>query len=212
MTTLNKGRLLAWLIFCSSWFCTSCERSLPYYKFPPYDKDRASSKAMDLYDTNRDGKISGTELDQVPGLKASLEIFHANKAQGITKKHIADRLQDWNDSHIGRIFLKCMVMHNGQALEGATVNFVPEKFLADDLKDTPTGITDPSGIAIISLPTTPGPEGDPPGLAPGFYRIEITKEGENIPNKYNTATELGQEVSLDNPEIHINVVKFDLKY
>jgi hypothetical protein len=30
-----------------------------------------------------------------------------------------------------------------------------------------------------------------PGVAQGFYRVEITKAGENIPAKYNTATILG---------------------
>ena len=33
-----------------------------------------------------------------------------------------------------------------------------------------------------------------PGLSPGFYRVEITKEGDNIPAKYNTATTLGLEI------------------
>jgi hypothetical protein len=66
-------------------------------------------------------------------------------------------------------------------------------------------------MAMISLPTTPGPDGDPPGVAPGFYRVEITKPGEIIPAQYNTATTLGQEVSLDNPDVQHGVT-FDLKY
>jgi len=34
------------------------------------------------------------------------------------------------------------------------------------------------------------------GVAPGFYRVEITKTGENIPAKYNTETSFDQEVAI----------------
>ena len=60
---------------------------------------------------------------------------------------------------------------------------------------TATGKTDQNGMAMLSIPTS-GP-GDPPGVAPGFYRVEITKDGEKIPAKYNTETIFGQEVALD---------------
>ena len=44
-----------------------------------------------------------------------------------------------------------------------------------------------------------------------MYRVEITKDGENIPAKYNTETILGQEVSLDNIDLQMGI-KFNLKY
>ena len=45
------------------------------------------------------------------------------------------------------------------------------------------------------MPSVPvnGPD-DVQGVPPGFYRVEITKAGEQIPAKYNTATTLGGEV------------------
>jgi hypothetical protein len=100
---------------------------------------------------------------------------------------------------------------NGNPLAGATVKFVPEKFLSDYLTETPTGTTSENGMAMISLPTTPGPDGDPPGMGPGMYRVEITKAGDNIPAQYNTNTTLGQEVSLDNPDMQMGI-RFNLKY
>ena len=48
--------------------------------------------------------------------------------------------------------------------------------------------------------------GDPPGVAPGLYRVEITKEGANIPAKYNTETIYGQEVGLDAANIREGLV------
>jgi hypothetical protein len=166
---------------------------------------------MELLDTNKDGKIAGPELDKAPGLKAALKVMKTDATQGVTGAQISDRFTYWIESKIGSQPVSCVVLRNGQPLVGATVKFVPEIFLIGIIKVTPQGKTDENGIANISLPTTPGPEADPPGIGPGMYRVEITKEGENIPAKYNTATELGQEVSLDNPEIPNNI-KFDLKY
>jgi hypothetical protein len=48
-------------------------------------------------------------------------------------------------------------------------------------------------------------------VAPGFYHVEVTKSGENIPAKYNSATTLGQEVAMDAQEL-MQGIKFDLKY
>jgi hypothetical protein len=177
----------------------------------PFNASIASTRAMELYDTNKDGKISGAELDQAPSLKAALIILGTDKDRGITSKQIADRIQKWVDSKIGRMFLSCTITHNGKLLEGAVVKFIPEQFLADNLTENAIGTTDQSGVALVSLPTLPGPDEPPPGIPPGLYRVEITKDGEDIPAKYNTATELGQEISIDNIDVKKGV-KFDLKY
>ena len=48
------------------------------------------------------------------------------------------------------------------------------------------------------------------GLSPGFYRVEITKDGEKIPAKYNTETTLGAEVAGGSEAR--NGLKFELQY
>ena len=188
-----------------------CDHQPPRVHAPPISASGAAQKAMDLFDTNKDGKISGAELDKAPGLKASLKVMGTDANKGITYDMIAARVQKWKDSLIGRQSVSCMVTRNGAPLVDATVKFVPEKFLSEYLTVTPVGKTNQSGMAMISLPTTPGPDGDPPGIGPGIYRVEITKDGENIPAQYNTATTLGQEVSLDNIDMQMGV-KFNLKY
>jgi hypothetical protein len=60
-------------------------------------------------------------------------------------------------------------------------------------------------VAMIAIPND-----FPPGVAPGFYRVEITKSGETIPAKYNTDTILGQEAAIDAKGIREGI-KFDLK-
>lgn len=166
---------------------------------------------MDMYDTNKDGKIAGPELEKAPGVKAALKVMKTDKDKGATKEQIAERIQKWRDSRIGRTSLSCMVMRKGQPLVGASVKFVPEKFLEDALKKTATGTTNQTGMAMMTIQNDPGEEDLPPGIPPGMYRVEITKAGDNIPAKYNTATVLGQEVSLDNLDMQLGI-KYNLDY
>jgi hypothetical protein len=183
----------------------------PRINAPAFDPAAAAAKAMEFYDANKDGKISGEELDKAPGLKAALKVMRTDMEKGITADQISLRVQKWIDSRIGRTSLHCMVTHNGQPLAGATVKFVPEKFLSDALTETASGVTNQNGMAMLSVPVQPGPDALPPGLAPGIYRVEITKDGENIPAKYNTETVLGQEISLDNLDMQMGI-KYNLKY
>jgi hypothetical protein len=167
----------------------------------------AAQKAMELYDTDKDGSIDGAELDKVPGLKASMATVDSNHDGRISPDEINARIQAWNSSPLGRLPLRVTVTRNGKPLADATVTFVPESFLGDGLKPG-SGKTGPSGQAIVAPPSS-GPD-DPAGLSPGFYRVEITKEGEAIPAKYNTETTLGQEVAADADIRH--GVTFDLRY
>ena len=109
---------------------------------------------------------------------------------------------------MGRATFPVPVTHNGAPLVGAKVRLVPESFLGSALQPG-EGTTDERGIAIVSTP--PRYAADVPGLSPGFYRVEITKEGDSIPAKYNTATTLGLEIG---PMGHgmFSAIHFDLQY
>jgi hypothetical protein len=194
-----------------------------YYRFP-YDPPvprfhdpRNIAKAMELYDRNRDGGISGDELNQAPGLRAALPRLNTDAKRGITAKQLTARLQRWDDSGVGGMFLKCTITHNGKPLEGALVKFIPEKFLWEMLTetglgaDTATGTTDQAGVAVISARPLPRPDGIPPSIPLGMYRVEITKDGEEIPARYNSATELGQEIATDSLDVQTGV-NFNLEY
>ncbi|NLE37232.1 MAG: hypothetical protein GX621_04330, partial [Pirellulaceae bacterium] len=79
----------------------------------------------------------------------------------------------------------------GRPLAGATVVFEPERFLGANVKSA-TGTTNEHGMAPMSA------EGaEYPGVAPGLYLVRITKEGVNLPTKYNAETVLGVEVAAD---------------
>jgi hypothetical protein len=141
-------------------------------------------------------------------LKAALAQFDPSGKGAITAAMITARIKQWQAVNIGRMQLDCTVLRKGQPLAGAEVKFVPESFLGDDIK-TASGKTSANGRARLSIPVTN--RKDPPGIALGLYRVEITKPGDNIPAKYNSETILGQEVALDSPALK-NGIKFDLKY
>lgn len=174
---------------------------------PAINASAAGSQAVEMYDTDKDGKISGAELDKCPALKAAIGQIDDTGEGAVTAAKITARVKKWQDSKLGRMSLSCTILRNGAPLADADVKFVPEKFLGEEIK-TASGKTDKNGVAMISVATS-GRE-DPPGVAPGLYRVEVTK-GSEVPAKFNTDTTLGQEVALDAKGIQEGI-KFNLSY
>jgi hypothetical protein len=175
------------------------------------DADAAGRAAITEYDTNGDGRISSSELDRCPGVKAAIDQIDPSGNGEVTSETIAARIQAWLNSRLGRMAVHCRVVHNGHPVPNAEVKFVPERFLGPNVRAA-SGTTDKNGVAIISCS---GSAGQPQGAAPGFYRIEITKPGANIPAKYNTNTVLGLEIAMDAEWIAKygnKPIEFDLKY
>ncbi len=168
----------------------------------------AGERAMAMYDKNKDGKISGVELDLVPAIKDSLKNFNTTKEKGVTAADINNRVKAWQDTRVGLMgSTTCVILHNGKPLAGAEVKFVPEKFLSDSIQES-TGTTTPEGFASMTIPVDPNDPGRR-GVPPGWYKVEITKTGENIPAKYNLQTTIGAELA---PDVRGDQLRFDLKY
>jgi hypothetical protein len=161
-----------------------CDMGAKRISAPSMNAATVAKAALAEFDTNGDGKISGKELDKCSALKISQGRLDP-KGEGITAKTIEDLIKGWQETKIGRTSCPCQVSRNGKPLADATVTFVPEKFLGPNYQ-VASGKTDATGIAQITLPNV-----TPLGLPLGFYRVQITKEGENIPAKFNTETELG---------------------
>lgn len=194
------------VVLLSSWGCDSGPtRLVP----PELDATASAQRAMELFDSNKDGKIDDEELDAVPGLKAAINEVDTDGDGAVTADEITARIVAWQDSKLGRQEIECRVLRDGEEVDGAEVTFVPEKFLGDVLQEA-SGVTNESGVAIISVPVDPTNPEDAGGVEFGFYRVEITKPGESIPAKYNSETTLGQEVAwnangiLEGIEFHID--------
>jgi len=184
-----------------------CSQSPRRIQPPSINASSAGAAAIEMYDANKDGKISGSELDQSGALKSALARIDADKDGAITAEEIAQRIKAWQETRYGRMSVACNVTYNGAPLGNAVVRFVPEKFLGSDIQEG-KGETSSGGTAMISIERS---DSSPPGIAPGFYRIEITKAGSNIPAKFNTETILGTEVAQDSPAVMEGVVRLILK-
>ena len=153
----------------------------------------AATDAVASFDSNGDGHLDTEELDACPGLQAGAKAVDADHDGSLSAGEIAARIQQWSESRVALVAVICSVTKNGRPLPGATVTFVPEKFLGPNIKPA-SGISDSTGrveLAVAGAPAT--------GLAHcGFYRIEISrKDGdqETIPARFNRDTVLGEEIT-----------------
>ena len=164
------------------------------------DASSASSEAMELYDKNADGALAGDELNAVPGIKKYLDKYDRDSDQRVTRDEIATRLGDWGSQKLALMGRSYVVMLDGRALEGATVTLVPEAYLGDSIKPA-TGVTAVNGLVRMSHAEEDLPKSangrSIPGVKGGTFKIQITHASRKIPEKYNTATELGDEIAYD---------------
>ena len=174
---------------------SGCWSSSPPSFAPAIDPVGAGKAALAQFDTDKDGKISGAELDKAPSLKYNMAKMDLNHDSALTADEIAARVKFWQEKDVWRRPIFCTVLHNNTPLADAEVKLIPEKLLGDQMK-VARGTTNALGTARLSDGTEAPDES--PGVAPGFYRVEITKTGENIPAQYNTETTLGLDTSVDN--------------
>ncbi len=164
------------------------------------DPSDASSAALEMYDKDGDSAIGGGELDAVPGIKKHLGKYDSNSDGKVGRDEIQSRLQSMIDEKTALLGATFIVQFDGQLLEGATVELVPEGYLGENVKPA-TGETGPTGLARLShadefLPKTAN--GRPlPGVFAGTYKIRVTHPSRNIPAKYNSATQIGEEIAHD---------------
>ncbi|MGD9632920.1 MAG: hypothetical protein AB7G28_15010 [Pirellulales bacterium] len=180
---------------------------------PSIDPEGAGAMAMELYDTNGDGKVAGDELEKAPGLKALARTADSDHDGALTADEIAARIYKWKEQKTGVTIFSFVVTLDGKPVEGANVVFEPEPFLGGEIK-AGVGSTGFGGSGGASIPKDQRPSPtSPPGMHLGLYKVKISKQvngAETIPAKYNTATTLGQEVAGDVPEISSGGVAYKL--
>jgi hypothetical protein len=191
-----------------------CNSATITVRQPAINAARAGTQAIEMYDTNSDGVVSGAELDHAPALKAALTNLDTNGDKAVSAEEVTARVNAWKIMQTGMTSVRCHVTLDGEPLAGATVRFEPEAFLGDEIKAA-VGITNPFGDAAPSIPPQDRPAPNVPGGAHfGLYKVRISKienGKETIPARYNTDTTLGQEVSYDDPAMKKMGLTFALK-
>ena len=144
---------------------------------PAYDPGKISSKAMELYDTNKDGKLDADELKACPGMLFSLKgpkSIDTNGDGAIDANEIKARIQAWIDMKVG---LTCPIVKfvdkKGKVSKdvfGKNVTLTPDPVHEGMLKATTPIAVDENGQCS---PSTPDNIDNLSGMSYGFYTISI---------------------------------------
>ena len=171
-------------------------------KPPKIDPNSAAAQAMELYDTDHDGKLSEKELAKCPGVLATLAGYDINHDKSIDVEELQSHLANLLSGNVGATQLSCTIIFAGQPLPGAKVLFEPESYLGSEIQPA-EGVTSNAGIAEIGMP----PEKAPEALKRfkliqyGTYKVRVTHPTAKIPAKYNSETTLGYETIPGQPGI-----------
>jgi hypothetical protein len=164
------------------------------------DASSATSQAMEMYDKNGDGALAADELNAVPGIKRHIDRYDRDGNKQVSKEEIASRLQDWGSNQLALMGRTYVITLDGRPLSGATVTLVPESYLGPNVKPA-SGITGPTGLTRMSHAEQDLPKSangrSIPGVKGGTFKVQITHPTQKVPEKYNTATELGDEIAYD---------------
>jgi hypothetical protein len=176
------------LVSCLLLGCSGGDRLIP----PTYSPDAAAKQALAEYDTNHDGSLDAKELERCPALKSSLHSMDQNGDGRLTEDEIVARIKIYTESEVALKATGCRVHLDAKPLQGATVTYVPEKFMGSSIRPA-SGVSDERGAVVLMV------EGEKlAGVQPGFYRVQVSKKNaggqEAIPARYNQETILGFEV------------------
>jgi hypothetical protein len=175
--------------------CSSNSTHLNEAPPPTYDADAIAKAAFAELDRNGNGTIEAGEASASPALAAAFAEFDINKDRKLTLEEVKMRVNDYAKAGTGSVAVGCTVKIDDKPIQGATVTFIPEPFMGSAFKPA-IGKTDEAGRCDVYEI-----DGKPfRGLSAGLYRIQVTKDGMNIPARYNTQTTLGREV-FPNPRL-----------
>lgn len=101
---------------------------------PQIDPSAAAAEALASLDSDGDGRLNANELGACPGLNAAIKAVDSDHDGNLSAEEIAARIRQWTEGRVALVAVNCSVAQNGRPLAGATVTFVPEKFLGPNIK------------------------------------------------------------------------------
>jgi len=147
----------------------------------------AAARVMELYDTNKDGKVAADEVRASPALVNGLSRIDKNRDGAVVVDEMQARF-DAHDQMPDLIPFEVYISAKRQPLEGATVTLTAEPFMGEG-KQSYVGSTNAGGVAYVV-----GQDVDLPGLPTGYYTVHIV----HAPSE--TDVKVGCEVAHDLPE------------
>jgi hypothetical protein len=179
--------LIRWSPFALlSLVAVGCGRTVES-QLPSYDPAFAASKAMELYDSNNDGKLAADELSKCPALLVGLPRIDRNNDRAISAEEVQARFEALKlQSDVKTIDL--LVTSKRRPLGGATVTFTPEPFMGDGQQSFSGTTTEQGRCELI------GSKVDLYGLPVGYFKVHVVHDGQGID------VTKGCEVADDSPE------------
>lgn len=171
-------------------------------KPPQIDTSAAAVQAMQLYDSNHDGKLSKEELAKCPGVLLHFESYDTNHDKAVDQEELQSHLAHLLRNGTGATQLACNIVYQGQPLSGAKVVLEPESYLGTDIQAA-EGVTSNYGAAEVGMPADKAPAAlkNMKLIQYGTFKVRVTHPTINIPAKYNTDTTLGYETIPNQPSV-----------
>ena len=191
MVNCGYRRILLVAVTCFA----GCSSGPEAVDMPEYRPEEAAAKAIQRYDADGDGQLSTEEVAECPGLAAARRSVDGDGNGQLSGEEIAARIALYTRRGAGVKSVYCTVTLDGRPFAGATVELVPESFLADVISPA-RGVSSDDGSVPLSVESEALPA-DLAGIAAvhvGMYRVRVTHPDQGIPAEYNTETTLGCEV------------------
>jgi hypothetical protein len=172
--------------------------------------ESATAAVLDGYDENKDGALDVEEVTKCPPFAADGISLDSDGDARLSESEISAALNVIFAQSANWAEVTCTVLLDGRPLPNATVRLRPLDALGDALPPA-EGETDADGMAKPSVDADQKPSeySNMPLVRPGLYLVEITHPERQLPNRYNSATELGWKVD---PSSRTGAsARFDLK-
>lgn len=157
-------------------------------------------------DANGDGTIDAAEQARVPGIAAAAKGLDVDADGSLSVKDLVHWLEEVRTSRVAITSFSAMVTQAGKPLRNVTVRLIPEPFMGTEIK-VAEGVTDAAGNVVLTIPNSPYA-----GVNCGIYRAEFTGNGMNgepLPPRFNTASEVGVLIGGPFPENGIATFSLD---
>lgn len=176
--------------------CLGCRDASPGAVLRSGTPGEAAAKAMELHDSNKDGKLDKTELAAAPSLADSVRRTDANRDGAIAQTELEARFTA-HDAMADLVAVEVEVRENGSPMEAAEVTLTAEPFMGEG-KQSYRGTTAADGLCALT-----GEDVALDGVPMGFYRVKIVHAASG------TEVTRGCEVATDLP--NANRLVFDTK-